>query len=137
MYRGIPQKESSASAALDVAVNHLYLGTFVAAVGDGNEVDLYAGFGAESGGFSVSVGGTGYFYTDKFDDTYLEGNLNAGYQALSAEFSYGRYKTTPDELDYWFLGITLEGVGLSATFGTFGHDFDGEYFEAGYGLSVG
>ena len=136
-YRGLSQTKSSASAGLDVAVNHLYLGTWAADVGDGNEIDFYAGLGTESGGFSVSVGGTGYFYTDGFDDTYLEGNLNAVYQALSAEFSYGRYKTEPVEQDYWFLGVTLEGAGLYATFGTFGKDFEGEYFEAGYGLSVG
>lgn len=93
--------------------------------------------GTESGGFSVSVGGTGYFYTGGFDDTYLEGNLNAGYGALSAEFSLGTYDTDPESQTYWFLGITLEEGGLYATFGTFGNDFEGEYFEAGYGLSVG
>ena len=136
-YRGLPQKASSGSAGLDVAVNNVYLGTWAADVGDGNEVDLYAGVGTEVEDFSVSVGGTGYFYTGGFDDTYLEGNLNAGYGVLSAEFSYGRYKTDPAELDYWFLGITVEEAGLYATFGTFGKDFDGEYVEAGYGLSVG
>ena len=136
-YRGLPQKESSASAGLDVAFPNVYLGTWAADVGDGNEVDLYAGFGTEVEEFSVSVGGTGYFYTGGFDDTYLEGNLNAGYAALSAEFSYGRYKATGGDEDYWFLGVTVEGAGLYGTFGTFGKDFDGEYFEAGYGLSVG
>ena len=136
-YRGIPQKTSSGSFGLDIEGPHAYLGTWAADVGDGNEVDLYAGVGTESGGFSVSVGGTGYFYTGDFDDTYLEGNLNAGYGALSAEFSVGTYETDPESQTYWFLGITLEGGGLYTTFGTFGNDFDGEYFEAGYGLSVG
>ena len=136
-YRGLPQKTSSGSFGLDIAGPHAYLGTWAADVGDGNEVDLYAGVGTESGGFSVSVGGTGYFYTGGFDDTYLEGNLNAGYGALSAEFSLGTYDTEPESQTYWFLGITLEGGGLYATFGTFGSDFEGEYFEAGYGLSVG
>ena len=136
-YRGLPQKTSSGSFGLDIAGPNAYLGTWAADVGDGNEVDLYAGVGTESGGFSVSVGGTGYFYTDGWDDTYLEGNLNAGYGALSAEFSLGTYDTEPDSQTYWFLGITLEGGGLYATFGTFGSDFEGEYFETGYGLSVG
>jgi uncharacterized protein (TIGR02001 family) len=137
-YRGIyQQKVSSGSAGLDVAVGNVYLGTWAADVGDGNEVDLYAGLGTEtSGGFSVSAGGTGYFYTGGFDDTYLEGNLNVGYQALSGEFSYGTYDTSPTSQAYWFLGITLEGAGLYTTFGTFGKDFSGEYFEAGYGTSV-
>ena len=136
-YRGIFQKTSSGSFGLDIAGPHAYLGTWAADVGDGNEVDLYAGVGAESGGFSASVGGTGYFYTGGFDETYLEGNLNAGYGALSAEFSLGTYDAEPESQTYWFLGITLEGGGLYTTFGTFGNDFDGEYFEAGYGLSVG
>jgi uncharacterized protein (TIGR02001 family) len=136
LYRGVPQKASSASAGLDVAVSKVYLGTWAADVGDGNEVDLYAGIGTEVEDFSVSVGGTGYFYTGDFDDTYLEGNLNAGYGVLSAEFSYGRYKAEAGDQDYWFLGITVEQSGLYATFGTFGKDFDGEYYEAGYGLTV-
>lgn len=137
LYRGLPQKASSASAGLDVAVSSVYLGTWAADVGDGNEVDVYAGFGTEVEDFSFSVGGTGYFYTGDFDDTYLEGNLNAGYGVLSAEFSYGRYKAAAGDQDYWFLGITVEQSGLYATFGSFGKDFDGEYYEAGYGLSVG
>ena len=137
-YRGIPQKASSGSAGLDLSAGAFSAGTWAADVGDGNEVDLYAGLGAEtSEGFSVSVGGTGYFYTGGFDDTYLEANLNAGYQAISAEFSYGTYKTTPKTQTYWFLGVTLEGAGLYTTVGTFGKKFSGEYFEAGYGTSVG
>ena len=137
LYRGIPQKGSSASAGLDVAFPNVYLGTWAADVGDGNEIDLYAGFGTEVDQFSISVGGTGYFYTGGFDDTYLEGNLNVGYAAVSAEFSYGRYKAAAGDLDYIFIGVTVEEAGLYATFGTFGKDFDGEYVEAGYGLSVG
>jgi uncharacterized protein (TIGR02001 family) len=135
-YRGLPQKASSGSAGLDINFPNVFLGTWAADVGDGNEVDLYAGVGTELEKFSVSVGGTGYFYTGGFDDTYLEANLNVGVAAFSAEFSYGQYKTTQTQ-NYWFLGITLEEAGLYATFGTFGKDFAGEYVEAGYGLSVG
>ena len=144
-YRGITQKGeggaatsegASASAGLDLAVSKVYLGTWAADVGDGNEVDVYAGVGTEVEDFSISVGGTGYFYTGGFDNTYLEGNLNAGYGALSAEFSYGRHDTDPGHENYWFLGVTVEKAGLYATFGTFGDSFDGEYYEAGYTLSV-
>jgi uncharacterized protein (TIGR02001 family) len=138
-YRGLLQKPagSSASAGLDVEGPNAYLGTWAADVGDGNEVDVYAGVGTEMDEFSVSVGGTGYFYTGGFDDTYLEANLNAGYGPLSAEYSYGRYKAAGGDEDYWFLAFTVEEAGLYATFGTFGKDFSGEYFEGGYGLSVG
>ena len=143
-YRGLVQKGvggttegASASAGLDLTVSKVYLGTWAADVGDGNEVDVYAGIGTEVNDFSVSVGGTGYFYTGGFDDTYLEANLNAGYGPVSAEFSYGRYKAAAGDQDYWFLAGTVEQWGLYGTFGTFGKDFNGEYFEAGYEVSVG
>ncbi len=142
-YRGIFQKGSSASAGLDLAVGNVYLGTWAADVGDGNEVDLYAGYGTEIDDFSVSVGGTAYLYTGDFDQTYLEGNLNAGYKAISAEFSYGRHDLVqavpadPENETYWFLSATVEEAGLYATFGAFGKDLGGEYYEAGYSVSVG
>jgi uncharacterized protein (TIGR02001 family) len=137
-YRGIPQKASSASVGLDMAVSKAYVGAWAADVGDGNEVDLYAGVGTEVEDFSVSVGGTGYFYTGDFDNTYLEGNLNVGYGALSAEFSYGRHDTdtAPGSENYWFSAATVEQSGFYATFGIFGDAFDGEYYESGYTLSV-
>ena len=141
-YRGIPQTPTSASAGLDVEFSKVYLGTWAADVGDGNEVDFYAGVGTDLGDLSVSLGGTGYFYTDDaFDSTYLEGNLNVGFKALSAEFSYGSHRADPDANPYWFLGFTVEEKGLYATFGMFGDDadganFNGEYYEAGYALTV-
>ena len=142
-YRGIFQKASSASAGLDLAVSKVYLGAWAADVGDGNEVDLYAGVGTEVNDFSVSIGGTGYFYTGDFDQTYLEGNLNAAYNVISAEFSYGRHDLVqadpadPENETYWYLAGTVEKWGLYGTFGTFGKDLDFDYFEGGYGVSVG
>ena len=44
-YRGLLQKNSSASAGLDVAVSDFSAGTWAADVGDGAEVDLYASYG--------------------------------------------------------------------------------------------
>ena len=142
LYRGIPQKASSGSFGVDIAGPHVSVGTWAADVGDGNEIDLYASVGTEYEGFSVSVGGIGYFYTGGFDDTYVEGNLNAGYGALSVEYSLGSYRTYTDHgasapQSYSFLGITLGEAGFYATYGTFGGDFEGQYFETGYGLSVG
>ena len=65
-----------------------------------------------------------------------------GYDFISAEFSYGTHRTDPDADEYWFLSGTVEQWGLFATFGMFGDDadganHDGEYYEAGYGTSVG
>ena len=135
-YRGIHQKTSSASAGLDLAVGPLSVGTWSADVGDGAEIDLYGGLGVDVGPLSLSAGGTGYFYTDEWDDTYLEANLGVGAGPLSAEFSIGQYDAEGGEENYWFLGITAEQAGFYGTFGTFGSDFSGSYGEAGYGFSA-
>lgn len=121
---------------MDVALAGLYVGVWGADVGAGNEVDVYGGYGFEIAGLSVSVGGTGYFYTGDFDHTYLEANLGAGVGPLSVEFSMGQYDTTPESLNYWFLGVTAEHRGLYTTMGSFGDGFDGEYLEAGYGFTA-
>ena len=149
-YRGLPQKTSSASAGLDVAVSDFSAGTWAADVGDGAEVDLYAAFGIDvTDEVSVSLGGTGYFYTGEYDDTYLEGNLGIGFRGISVEYSVGQYKTNPDQ-KYNFIGITGEHEGLFATIGTiayaadlsdalsdvFDRDVGGQYVEGGYGFSA-
>ena len=69
IYRGIPQKNSSAFGGLDLAANGFYLGTWAADVGDGIEIDYYGGYGFNVGDFNFGVGGTLYTYTGDFDDT--------------------------------------------------------------------
>ena len=162
-YRGLLQKTSSASAGLDVAASNFSAGTWAADVGDGAEVDLYAAVDlALTDVVSVSVGGTGYFYTGQFDDTYLEGNLGIGLGPISIEWSMGQYSNfDPDnKLKYTFIGVTAEQGGLFATlgasaygsayhpelgdaisdvFGLSGEGADntaGAYLEAGYGFSA-
>jgi hypothetical protein len=136
-YRGILQKTSSASAGLDLGFGALSLGTWLADVGDGAEIDLYGSVGTEVEGLSLSAGGTAYLYTGEFDDTYLEANLGAGYGPVSVEFSIGQYENFgAGDLDYWFLGLSGEHEGFFGTVGTFGSDFDGAYLEAGYGFSA-
>ena len=141
-YRGILQKTSSASAGLDLGYGALSLGTWLADVGEGVEVDFFGSVGADVGEVSLSVGGTAYLYTGQFDDTYLEANLGAGYGPLSVEFSIGQYDSpleggaVGDKQDYWFLGVTAEHEGFYGTVGTFGYDFDGAYGEVGYGFSA-
>lgn len=137
LYRGIPQNTSSPSAGLDLAAGPVYLGTWAADVGEGSEVDVYGGVALDLEGLSLSLGGTGYFYTGEFDDTYLEGNLGAGFGPLSVDFALGQYLTEPETLDYTYLQVTLEVQGAYARFGTFGQDFSGEFGEVGYGFSVG
>jgi len=136
-YRGILQKTSSASAGLDVTYGALSVGTWLADVGDGAEVDLYGSVGGDVGEGSLSAGFTAYLYTGQFDDTYIEANLGAGYGPLSAEFSFGQYENFGGpELDYWFFGLTAEHQGFYGTYGAFGNDFEGGYGEVGYGFSA-
>jgi uncharacterized protein (TIGR02001 family) len=159
-YRGIPQKLSSASAGLDVAVSNFSAGTWAADVGDGAEVDVYAGFGVDlTETVSVSLGGTGYLYTGEFDFNYLEGNLGIAAGPVSLEWSLGTHQYEPDAAKYSFLGITVEQNGLFATVGTFSESMElgdalsdmftlkqedlapgagihGQYLEAGYGFSA-
>jgi hypothetical protein len=136
-FRGILQKNSSASAGVDYEDSGFYVGTWAADVGDGLEVDLYGGYGIETeAGFSASVGYTGYFYTGEFDDTYQEINLGAGFGMLSVGYSIGQWDGFGNEQDYTFLEATIEHEGFYGTFGSFGDDFDGEYIELGYGVTI-
>ena len=137
-YRGIFQKSSSASAGIDFEQNGLYLGAWSADVGDGLEVDLYGGYGIETdAGFSASLGFTGYYYTGDFDDTYQEVNLGFGYGMFSLGYSSGQWDGFGAEEDYDFLEIGFAtDSGFYGTYGTFGKDFDGDYFEFGYGTSI-
>jgi uncharacterized protein (TIGR02001 family) len=137
-YRGIPQKTSSASAGLDAAIGVVSVGTWIADVGDGSEIDFYGSVGGDFEGVSLSIGGTAYLYTGQFDDTYLEANLGAGYGPVSVEFSIGQYENFGKGTEnYWFTGVTAEHEGFSATVGGFGNDFSGSYAEVGYGFSAG
>lgn len=136
-YRGVYQAESSASAGVDFEQAGLYLGTWVADVGDGLEYDIYGGYGIEFGDFSVSGGFTGYYYTGEFDDTYEELNFAAGWKFISVGYSVGEWDGNGDEEDYDFLEVTVEHNGFYATYAEFGDDFDGDYVQVGYGTEVG
>ncbi|MFU8820063.1 MAG: TorF family putative porin [Gammaproteobacteria bacterium] len=139
LFRGIKQNTSaSAFGGLDYEHSSgLFVGTWAAEVGEGIEYDLYGGYGGSVGDFSYSVGYTGYFYTDDFDDTYQEINLNLGYGLFSLEYSRGEYDNFDGPtLDYGFWAGTVEYQGFYATYGTFANDFEGDYFEVGYGTEV-
>lgn len=136
-YRGILQKNSSASGGLDFEQGGFYAGTWAADVGDGLEVDGYFGYGADVGEVSLSVGFTGYYYTGDFDDTYQEINLGAGFGILSLDVAIGEYDNfTGPTLDYTFYSLTAEKDGFSATLGSFGEDFNGDYLQLGYDTTI-
>ncbi len=138
-YRGLLQKESSGSAGIDFTSGGFYVGGWTADVGDGLEVDGYFGYNIETdAGFTAGIGFTGYYYTGDFDDTYEEINLNFGFGMLGLEYSFGTYGNFDGpEQDYNFLAATIAGEnGLYGTVGTFGGDFDGNYIEVGYGMTI-
>ena len=81
------------------------------------------------------VGYTGYYYTDDFDDTYSEINLGIGYGMFSLDFASGEWDGFGASQDYTFTSLTFElPSGPYVTYGSFGDEFDGDYFEVGYGF---
>jgi len=136
-YRGIPQKTSSASGGVDFESGGFYAGTWAADVGDGLEVDGYFGYGADVGDVSLSVGYTGYFYTGDFDTEYQEINLGASFGIAAIDVAVGQHEldSSTDE-DYTYYALTLEKNGFYGKFAGFTQDWEGEYFEFGYGTTV-
>ena len=128
-YRGVFQANNSVSVGADYEsdANGLYVGTWIADVGEGAEVDIYAGYKFKD--LPMSVGYTHYHYTDGFDSTYKELNLDISINTvLDLEYSVGRWK----DQTYDFTGVTLEGSGTYGTAGAFGKDFAGVYLEVGH-----
>lgn len=137
IFRGIFQSDSSASGGVDFEQNGFYVGTWAADVDDGLEIDGYFGYGGEYGAFSYSAGFTGYFYTGNFDDTYRELNLSGGVGPFTADVAIGEYENfTGPTQDYTYFSITGEKNGFYGKFASFSQDFDGSYFEFGYGTTI-
>lgn len=137
IYRGIPQSKSSAFGGLDLTAGGFYLGTWAADVDDGLEIDYYGGYNFEAGDFTFGVGGTIYTYTGNFDDTYKEINLSAGWKFLTFDAAIGNYKNFDGPtLDYQFYSVTAAHKGFYGKVGIFADDFDGNYYEAGYGNTL-
>jgi uncharacterized protein (TIGR02001 family) len=153
IFRGIPQSDGKAAAqgGVDITQSGFYVGTWISQVdtsartadgvvaASGLEYDLYGGWGINVGDFSGGIGATGYFYTDDFDETYLEVNLSAGWRFLTLDYAIGEYDSSPKNSDYTFGSITFEYANFYGKWGTWGDDFDGDYYEVGYGntLTVG
>jgi len=136
-YRGIFQKNSSASGGLDFESGGFYAGTWAADVGDGLEVDGYFGYGFDLGELGLSVGYTGYFYTGDFDDTYQEINLGAGFGIFSLDVAVGEYENFDGPTqDYTYYSLTAEHNGFYGKYAGFDQDFEGSYFEFGYGTTI-
>jgi len=149
IFRGVPQADSSPFGGVDVTEGGFYGGIWAADVEQagpkgtteigGLEIDYYGGYTGTFDEFDYGIGATWYTYTDDFDDEYLELNLNGGWRFLTLDIAIGRYKDPngPTQ-DYQFYALTGDYKNFYAKIGIFADDFDGEYFEAGYGdtLSV-
>jgi uncharacterized protein (TIGR02001 family) len=136
IFRGIFQEDSSAFAGIDYASDAgFYLGAWGADVGQGLETDLYFGFaGGED--FTYKIGYTLYEYTDDFDQKYEEVNLGIGYGIFALDVAIGEYDVNPTA-DYTFTSVTISPeMGPYFKVGSFGDDFDGDYFELGYTYSL-
>lgn len=137
IYRGIPQKSSSAFGGFDIGAGGFSGGIWSADVGDGIEIDYYGSYGFDVGEFNFGVGGTIYTYTGDFDDTYKEVNLSTGWRWLTFDAAIGSYDNFDGpKLDYEFYSLTAEYKGFYGKVGTFQNDFDGSYYEAGYGNTL-
>jgi len=137
IYRGIPQKSSSASGGLDLASGGFYLGAWGADVGDGIEIDYYGGYGFDVGDFNFTVGGTIYTYTGDFDDTYREVNLGAAWRFLSFDAAIGEYDNFGGPTQkYQFYSLTATYNNFYGKAGVFADDFEGAYYEGGYSSTL-
>jgi uncharacterized protein (TIGR02001 family) len=153
IFRGIPQSDGKAAAqgGIDLDVSGFYLGTWLSqvdtsartAAGDvpstGLEVDFYGGYAFDLGDFSFGVGGTAYTYTEDFDEEYYEVNLSAGWKFIAIDYAIGQYdvpSATSSTQDYTFGSVTLEYNGFYGLVGNWGNDFEGTFFELGYGNTL-
>lgn len=137
IFRGVSQDRSSASAGLDLVQQGFYVGTWAAGVSPGIEVDVYGGFNGAVDEFTYGIGATGYFYTDDFDDTYLELNLNGTWRLLGIEAAIGQFDNfNGPTQDYLFLAGRAEYRNFYAVIGGYARDFEGAYVEAGYASTL-
>ena len=141
-FRGVQQtSDASASAGLNYSNGGFYAGTWAADVNDGLEIDFFGGYNFNlTNKLSGSLGFTTYQYTGDFDSEYNEVNLGLSYGMLSANYAIGTRGDDADlgivETDYTFLSLTLSYQGFYGTFGTYGDETDGEYFEAGWSTTI-
>ncbi len=143
-FRGIQQTTGpSASVGIDYEDGGFSLGSWAADVDDGLEVDVYASYSFElESGLSLGFGATSYQYTGDFDSAYNEVNLSAGYGVFSLGYSLGKWdgvvgNEAATESDYTILTITIEHNGFTGTFGSYGDQAEGEYFDLSYGTEIG
>ena len=124
-YRGVFQSESAVSFGADIEVNNFYLGTWVADVDQGIEMDVYGGYMFSILDIDSYIGATGYYYSDDFDSDYEEINTGVSYGNISYDYSIGKYKTATEQ-DYTCSVVTYTFTdNLSLSYGEWGKDLQG------------
>ncbi len=160
VFRGVEQANSSGSAGMDAYYGPLYAGVFTIDVGKGLEYDLYGGFNFHWDDFGLDLNYTRYNFTEDdpryeiiggevvlddtsfFADTSQEGNITLAYGPISATFTRGvddNFKgQVPgnDKIDYTIGVVRGDYRGFSLSYGQYGMDLDGKWWELGYSMEV-
>ncbi|NVJ62456.1 MAG: hypothetical protein HWE27_18855 [Gammaproteobacteria bacterium] len=142
IFRGVQQTlGASAFAGADYEKDGFYAGTWAADVGDGLEVDLYAGYNfALDKDIELGVGFTSYQYTGDFDSEYNEVNVNFGITDFLIEAAIGSRSEDVDlgipEQDYTYFAVSYNYNDFTAKYGAWTQDIEGSYFEFSYGFQV-
>lgn len=150
-FRGVQQVGTGATGSAGIDYGHdsgAYVGIWAADVGghsgggapnNGIEYDIYFGYGGEINGIEYGIGYTSYQYTnDLFDSAYNEFNITASYKGFGFEFSSGTHDaiagTTVNSLDedYTFTALSYSHGDLAATYGIWGDQLEGTYFQIDY-----
>ena len=135
-YRGVFQSESAVMFGADYEKNGIYIGTWMADVDKGLEMDVYGGYGFTVLGMDYYVGATGYYYTDDFDSDYEELNTGVSYGGVSFDYAVGKYKTAIEQ-DYTFSEVTYNIMdNLSVSYGEWGKDLKGSVTRINFNKEV-
>ena len=135
-YRGVFQSESAVSFGADTEVGNFYVGTWMADVDQGIEMDVYGGYGFTILGMDSYIGATGYYYSDNFDSDYEEINAGLSYGNVSYDYSVGKYKTTTEQ-DYSWSEVTMSFTdNLSVSYGEWGKDLKGSVTKVNFNKTI-
>ena len=135
-YRGVFQSESAVSFGADTEVGNFYVGTWMADVDQGIEMDVYGGYGFTILGMDSYIGATGYYYSDNFDSDYEEINTGLSYGNVSYDYSVGKYKTTTEQ-DYSWSEVTMSFTdNLSVSYGEWGKDLKGSVTKVNFNKTI-
>ena len=135
-YRGVFQSESAVSFGADAEVGNFYVGTWMADVDTGIEMDVYGGYGFTILGMDSYIGATGYYYSDNFDSDYEEINTGLSYGGVSYDYSVGKYKTTTEQ-DYSWSEVTMSFTdNLSVSYGEWGKDLKGSVTKVNFNKTI-